>query len=361
MPSPISGCRRISACSQLGQRTRLRQDGVRDAEVADVVDERAEDGALELVALDADGARELARQPGHARAGRIGRIEIDVAGAGQSGDVRGVHLGQRTPHPQGVADRGQEQRFGERRLDEVVGARIDARRDGVECPRVRARRSVGEGDDRHAPVGRVGADPATRLDAVAFHRPDAHEDGVRLTHGHGRQGGRAEGHRADGVAGGLERRGEGRVAARDILDDEDQSAAVIVGGHARAGCARTRREGNPYQGPGSRPIDRASRPLAAAQNIVEHHGAVSDAKIRSAAAIAPGRHSRTRPAQRQVGEPERTEIDRREVHRVEDQVGLVRRGLDRGHGTGARRGATGHRQPPATGIRQAGTRRSPRT
>ena len=61
-------------------------------------------------------------------------LEVDVAGTGQSSDVRGVHLGQRTAHPQGVADRGQEQRFGERRLDEVVGARIDAGGDGVECP-----------------------------------------------------------------------------------------------------------------------------------------------------------------------------------------------------------------------------------
>ena len=317
MPSPISGCRRISARSQSVSGPGFDRMASGMPRLPMSWTSAPKTAPLSSSPSIPTARGEAAREPGHARTGRIGRIEIDVAGAGKSGDVRGVHLGQRTAHPQGVADRGQEQRFGERRLDEVVGAGIDARRDGVECPGVRARRGVGQGDDRHAPVGRIGADPATRLDAVAFHRPDAHEHGIRLAHGHGRQGGRAEGDRADGVARGFERRGEGRVAARDILDDEDQSAAVIVSGHARAGCARTRREGNPYQGPGPRLIDRPSRPPV---RDLEHRRAPRR-RVRGEDPVR-GR-DRSRPAlphptgQGQVGEPERAEIDRREVHRVD--------------------------------------------
>ena len=233
------------------------------------------------------------REAGHARPSD-GRIEVAVAGAGQSGDVSRRPSRPAPAHPQGVAD-GRQERGSANGGSTKSSAPASMPAATGSNARDRDRRGISEDDDRHVPVGRVGADAPTRLDDIAYHRPDTHEHGVGLTDDDGRQGGGAEADRANGVAGVVERRGEGRVAARYILDDEDQSTAVIVGGDARAGCARRDAKATRTKVRGrGRSTGPAGR-FAEAQNIVEDHGAAAVANIPSAAA-APGRHSSTRPA-----------------------------------------------------------------
>ena len=126
-------------------------------------------------------------EAGHPGPAGFAGVEVHVARARERRHVRRVHLGQRPTHPERVAQRGEEQRLGERRLEEVVGAGVDALRDVVEGRRTEARRRVGEHDDRHRLVGRIGPDAAAGLEAVALRGADADQDGLRLANGHGRQ------------------------------------------------------------------------------------------------------------------------------------------------------------------------------
>ena len=184
-------------------------------------------------AVEADRLGESVREPGHPRPDPIDGTEVHVAGARERRDVRGIHVGEGTTHPQRVADRGQEQRLGEGRLDEVVGAGVDTGRDVVEGPRAGSGWRVREDDDRHRLVGGIGADPPAGLDPVTLRLADPEEDRIGLSDCDGGQGRAPVGDRPDLVAGRFERRRQRRVAPRYILDDEDQSTAVIVPGHAR--------------------------------------------------------------------------------------------------------------------------------
>ena len=203
------------------------------------MDERPEDRALELGALEAEGNPETVREPCHARRDGIGLVEVHVSGTRHRGDVRGIHVGQRAPHPQRVPDRGQEQGLGKGRFDEVVGAGVEAGGDVIEGRRAGGGRRIGEDDDGHGLVRGIGPDPATRLDPVGIRRADTEEYRLWLSDGDCREGGAPLGDRSNRVARGFERGRQRRVPPRFLLDDEDQSPAVIVPGHARTGCART--------------------------------------------------------------------------------------------------------------------------
>ena len=295
MPSPISGWRRISARSQSVNGPGLEQDRVRDAEVADVVDQGAEDRALELVASMPTARASWRASP--AMPVPVGSVEsrsmspalarAATFAASSSASARRIRRASRiAARSSGSANGGSTKSSAPASMPAATAS--NARAFALGGASVRAMTGIRRlaGSARIRRHVSMPSRPSPRCG------PGRHPAGARPRPPGRRSRGRPCGRHSRPIRG----RGEGRVAPRDILDDEDQSAAVIVSGHARAGCARTRREGNPYQGPGPRPIDRASRRFAAAQNIVEHHGAASVANNRSAAAIAPGRHSPTRPA-----------------------------------------------------------------
>ena len=167
------------------------------------------------------------------------RVEVDVPGARHR---RGVHrrdLGDGPPHLEGVADGREEPVVGERELQDVVGARVDARRDLVEGAAVHG---IGEDDDRHGLVGRIRPDAPAGLANVARGGPDPDQHRLRLADHDGRDRRVAMADRPDVVARPFERQRQRRVATRLTLDDKDQSTAGFVHEHVygewRAGEAR---------------------------------------------------------------------------------------------------------------------------
>ena len=104
----------------LGQRTRLGQDRLGDAEVADVVDERSEHDALEVGAAQTELPGELVGEPRHPGP-VLGAALLVGTGpfAGQRRhDVRDVHLGRRAAELQGRSDRARDFVLVERGLEE---------------------------------------------------------------------------------------------------------------------------------------------------------------------------------------------------------------------------------------------------
>ena len=145
-----------------------------------------------------------------------------------------MDLGDRPAHLERVADDREESFLGERELEDVVGAGVDARRDLVERVAIGG---VRQHDDRHVLVGRIGPDAPAGVHDIARRGPETDQDGLRLAHDDGRDRSIAMTDRADVVAGFVQRRRQRRMAPRFILDDEDQSTGGFLGEHVLVRCS----------------------------------------------------------------------------------------------------------------------------
>ena len=96
------------------------------------MDERPEHDALRLGRPEPDARREPVGEPGHPWPARRVVVEVGVARARLRREVDRLDLGDRPAHLERVADGREESVVGERQLEEVVGAGVDARGGFVE-------------------------------------------------------------------------------------------------------------------------------------------------------------------------------------------------------------------------------------
>ena len=146
----------------LGQRPGLVQDVLGDADLADVVEQRAVGHALQLAVAQAHVGGQAGRAVGQVAAVVLEAevLGLDRVGEGDDDVVRLLHAPDDLARPIGAAQAGQQLDLLEGLGHEVVGARIEGR------DHVRGRGVRGEHDDGQRHRARVGAQAPADLEAV---------------------------------------------------------------------------------------------------------------------------------------------------------------------------------------------------
>ena len=151
MLSPISGWRRMSSHSSSSSGSGLGQDRLGDADLADVVEQRAVGDHLGLFVLDSETRGETSRQHRQALAVMLGHriLGLDGVGQGRHHGMGGFHAHEGRAQPEGASNAGEELGLAERLGEIVIGAGFEAGHDVVELD------PGGEHDDRQGRVGGI--------------------------------------------------------------------------------------------------------------------------------------------------------------------------------------------------------------